>query len=236
LIGFARLKNLNRDIFMRFTSLLLVFVLFFLSSCARRTNSRLAVEYYKMSLLELESVKSSEYSRRRALRYINKAIDQESNSRYLAHKATLLFLLGDEKLSLRLFDSAIEKSASSEIRCEILNNYACLLADRGRKDEALSIFRRLENDKNYLTPQVALVNQAKIYFDLGDYLLAKQKLRLAVYLAGDYVDAHYYLGAVHFYLKEYDFSRRELNRVLELEVAHEGASSLLARLHRILGK
>lgn len=210
--------------------LVFILLLVFFPHCARRGNEGLASQYYKMSLLELSPDCSNEASCRKSLRYVEQALEHEENPRYLAHKATLLFLLGDEKASSRAFNLALRCADGPAMKAELLNNYACLLAKKGKRAEALEIFKKLELDKYYVTPEVALVNQAKIYCDRGDYELAKKKLERAVAFSSEYIDAHYYLGVVCFMLKDLCSARQAVGRVLSLEPSHVGAQRLLQRM------
>jgi tetratricopeptide (TPR) repeat protein len=215
-------------IYFVFVLLLLVF-----PQCARRRNEGLASQYYKMSLLELSPGCSNKASYRKSLKYVDQALDNEENPRYLAHKATLLFLLGDEVASSAAFDLALKRADGPAMKAELSNNYACLLANRGKRSEALAIFKRLEGDKYYVTPEVALVNQAKIYCDRGDYELAKRKLERAIESASEYVDAHYYLGLVCFMLKDFGSASNHVDRVLQFEPSHVGAKRLLQRIQAL---
>lgn len=205
-----------------------IFLLLFVLGCGKKSGikkQKLAVDYYKMSLFESVSY-------RRALQHINKALAVEVRPRYLAHKATLLFLLGVHDESQKCFKQALGLAKSPAIRSEILNNYACLLANGGNKREALRLFVQLEHDKNYLTPEVALVNQAKLYCDEGDWHRARGKLAQATRVAPEYVDAFYYLGLVCYAIAEYDASLEAIERTLELESGHVGAKELALRLRR----
>lgn len=206
------------------------FILFFLivsSGCIKRTNKKLGVDYYKMSSYELEDGKPDVCTYRKALKHINKALDQEFRAEYLAHKATLLFLLGKEDESFDCFKQALKLPVGPNIRAEILNNYACLLAKKGDREKALELFEQLESDKDYLTPEVALINQAKIYYEDANYDRAKVKLSRAVCIAPDYVDAHYYFGLVCYALRDYDKALQAARKTISLEPEHQGARSLL---------
>jgi Tfp pilus assembly protein PilF len=118
------------------------------------------------------------------------------------------------------------------MRLDISNNYACLLAEKGERDKALKLFESLERDKAYMTPQVALVNQAKIYSDRKNFIKAEQKLVRAIEIAGDYVDAHFYLAKIYLRLGKRDLARRSLERLLKIEKNHKGALGLLSQLER----
>lgn len=206
-------------------------IIFFIG-CVKQRNEKLGTEYYKMSLLELRGESPTEINIRRALQYIDTALSQENNPQYKAHKATLLFLLGDKKESLALFDKATKEASSAEMRLDISNNYACLLAEKGERTKALKLFESLERDKAYMTPQVALVNQAKIYSDRKNFYKAEQKLIRAIEMAGDYVDAHFYLAKIYIRLNKRDLAKKSIERLLKVERGHSGALRLLKQLER----
>jgi Tfp pilus assembly protein PilF len=220
---------MQKKSFFKIITFVFLIVIFF-SGCAKESNQKLGAEYYKMSLLELRGEGTTELNMRQALQYIDTALEQENNPQYKAHKATLLFLLGDKKESSILFDRAIKEASSAEMRLDITNNYACLLAERGEKTKALKLFESLEHDKAYMTPQVALVNQAKIYADRKNFTKAKEKLLKAVGMVGDYVDAYFYLAKVYIKLGRKDLAREALNNLLKIERGHQSALRLSKQL------
>ena len=222
------MKILVKVKILRFCLFVLVGTVLFIG-CGKVKNKNLAQDYYKMSLLELEET-SSGAACRHSLQYINQALEHESSPQYLAHKATLLFLLSQKEESLSCFNKLLKLRMSPTVRSEIENNYACLLAKCGKTEQAKKIFEGLEKNKNYLTPQVALVNLAKIHLEWGEQALAKQELGRAVELAPDYVDAHYYLGLVCFSTGQNDLALQSIERTIELEPAHYGALELLSRI------
>lgn len=202
---------------------------------SRSACGRLGFDYYKMSMLELEEETGGERVYRRALYKVNQAIAQEKNPRYYAHKATLLFLLGKNEKSIEWYDKALGLPMPKEVKCEILNNYACLLANCGHYRDALSIFEKLEANHDYLTPEVAIVNQAKLYFEGGDYQYAQIKLLEAIRVAPDYIDAHYYFAVAAMRNKDLHGARRAIAKTLELEPGHSGALALRERLLKAKG-
>lgn len=204
--------------------LLSVSLLFF--SCGGRKNGGLGNDYYRMSLLELEQ---GDRGYKKALYYIDKAIDQDASGVYVAHRGTILFLLGKTRESLRCFECALSSRLSPRERSEVLNNCACLFASIGMKSDALSIFSSLESDESYLTPEVALVNQAKLYYEDGSYEQACSKLCNAIDRAPLYVDAHYYLGLVYYAMGRYEDALKSSKSVMDLVDSHDGAAELYER-------
>lgn len=189
-------------------------------------DKKLATNYYKMGMLELGEDDNREISYRKALCYVEKALAKDRNPTYMAQKATLLFLLDQTKDSLKCFQSALRMPMPASVKAEILNNYACVVAKSGDRKKAMSLFEELEKDKHYLTPEVALVNQARIYYDEGTFALAKEKLDCAVRFAPDYIDAHYYLGLVCYKMEDYGAALQALDKTIRLESKHKGAIAL----------
>lgn len=206
---------------------------FLLASCGKEPNKKLANEYYKMSLAHFDADVVSPDTYRRSLADINEALGCDEQPQFFAHKATLLLLLGNEKESLAVFQKALAcEGLIQPVRMEILNNYACALARSKKTNEARELFEQLERDKDYLTPEVAMVNQAKLYCDAHDFVHADEKLQGAIRLAPDYVDAHYYRAAVLYQLKDYDAALVAVDKTLALETAHQGALELRGLLQQ----
>ena len=210
-------------------------VLILFTNCGKKQNEKLAINYYRLSTLELEEDELSAHNYRKSLYHIDMALQQDLKPDYLARKATLLFLLKKEEESFGLFEKLLKMNIPLKIKAEIGNNYACLLAKWNRKDKALKIFEQLEQNKDYSTPEVACVNQAKIYCDDGHYDQAEKKLLQATKIARDYVDAYYYLGVVC-YLK-YDYSKafNAVEKTLFLEPLHKGGRQLRLLLNQVHG-
>lgn len=104
------------------------------------------------------------------------------------------------------------------------------LAQTGKESEALGIWQQLENDRHYLTPEVALVNQARVFGARGDSERAKKLLMQATALAPSYIDAHYFLALIANQLNEPGLTKNQLKTVLFLEPGHEGAQYLSGQL------
>ncbi|MFH1644516.1 MAG: hypothetical protein ABIA74_05065 [bacterium] len=205
---------------------LTVFLLFF-TTCSKKTNKKLANDYYKLSLLELGGQDGNTESLKKALINLDLALNYDDDSKYLALKASILFKLNQLPDAKKIFEQILAKKIDDGLKTEILNNYACLLAQLGNTGQALKIWADLQNDKNYLTPEVALFNQSKVYFELNEPQKAKGKLLQAVFLEPGYLDAHYSLAQIFVNLKEFDSAKKELTTVLFLEPTHETAQKLL---------
>lgn len=210
-----------------------LFILFFVG-CGKQKGNKLAQNYYKMALVELQDQNNSrQYSYKKALEYIENAISIDEKAEYIALKATLLFELGDDLFGETFFNLALSKTKDSKLKCEILNNKACLFAQVGMSNEqdfkvngALEIWEKLENNKDYLTPEVSLFNQSKVYVYKNDYQTAKDKLLRAVKISPNYLDAHYYLALVYYNLSDNILALTQLDTVLYLYPEHKGAQNL----------
>lgn len=209
-------------------------IISFISGCGKKEergiHENLARNYYKMSCIELAQENPSLTAYKKALQYIDSAIVNDKKPEYMAQRATLLFLLRQIDESFTCFEGALELDMHGSLRSEIMNNYACLLGSAGKYKEALNILGDLEWNKDYMTPEVALVNQAKVYFEQGKLAQAKNKLQKAGNIMPSYVDAHYYLAAVNFAMKNNAEALDAIDATLLLESNHHGAKLLKKKI------
>lgn len=211
-----------------------IVLMMFFCGCGKKKTNKIAQNYYKMAVLELQEQKNSRhYSYKTALGYINKALLFDEKSEYLALKSAVLFELGHDTFSEIVLNQALSKADDPRLKCEIMNNKACLLAKIGMYKEedskikmAFDIWEKLQDDKDYLTPEVSFFNQSKVFVFSNDYKMAKSKLESAVSISPGYLDAHYYLALVHYNLEDYMAVQNELDIVLFLYPHHKGAQNL----------
>ncbi|KKQ32462.1 MAG: hypothetical protein US49_C0007G0004 [candidate division TM6 bacterium GW2011_GWF2_37_49] len=220
------------------SSLIKLFFIFpfllLICSCAKdstdQKNKKLAQNYYKLCMLEFsdksQTSVSSEEPYKKALQYIQQAIDSYACSEYLAVKATLLFRLNDVASSCKVFEESLKLDCEPQIKACIMNNYACLLAQIGKHEKALDIFKGLETNNAYLTPQAALFNRGKIMFEQADYNAAVQEFLKAIQKSPDFLDARYYLAMSAFRMNDLALAKNEVKTILFLEPGHEGATWL----------
>ncbi|KKP24719.1 MAG: hypothetical protein SZ59_C0001G0037 [candidate division TM6 bacterium GW2011_GWF2_28_16] len=216
-------------------------ILFFLPSCNKQKNNKLAQNYYKMALVELQDQRDlNNYSYKKALEYVNLALNLNTTPEYLALKATLLLELADENVALEFFDAALINTKDNKLKCEILNNKACLQAQIGMlsKNEnlinsSILIWQDLTKNKDYLTPEVALYNISKVNAYNNNYINAKQNLEHAIKLAPNYLDAHYYLALINYNLSDFNAAKREIDSVLFLYPEHKNALQLKSLIQKI---
>ncbi|MFH1832406.1 MAG: hypothetical protein ABH827_06430 [bacterium] len=221
-------------------------VLVLTSSCGKKTNKALGRDYYKLAMLDLtdrqnlamqqdpvNNRNTSLLAYKKALCNINQAIAQDNQARYVALKATLLFLLGQEAAGSACFKDALTLCAQDEqLKAEILNNYACSCAQNNKTEEALGIWQELEHNEHYLSPEVACVNQGKLYAGQGDLVSAKRSLLKAIQVSPSYIDAHYYTAMLAHQMGDLSLAKNEVKTILFLEPAHTGAAQLATYLDK----
>ena len=202
-----------------------------LGACGgKQKNARLGQNYYKLAMLELTDEARGEQSYKKALRYIDQALAQDKKPDYLALKATLLFKLGQEEESCVCFKKALAVGDDLGLRAEILNNYACLCAHMNKLDEASKIWQSLEYNKDYLTPEVACINQGKVAIGLKQYEQAKTHFLRAIAIDPAYLDAHYYVALTAHVMCNQALAQQSIRTVLFLEPKHQGALELARQL------
>ena len=227
-INFPNFKILFKTIF--FSSIIIF--LFLLGCSKKRKNLNLAKNYYELAVLEIAEVQGQK-SLKSALFFINKALFIDSfNSKFLAFKGSILLKLGfKDNEVINCFELALTNVKNDNLlKNEILNNYACLLAKRGNEKKALDIWNKLSGNKDYLTPEVAMFNEAKFYFIKQSWNISKEKLLNIVKMEPDFVDARFYLALNYLKLNEESLLKNELKTILYLEPNHRGAKDLLDQI------
>lgn len=208
-------------------------VLFLFVSCGKKNNEKLADTYFRMGFLEMSGEGESDQVCKRALVHVDQALAQDQKPEFYAFKATLLFKLGSYNDSEKCFKMALAASPGQDLRAEIMNNYACLLAHRGDVVRAQAIWTGLGSNTAYQTPEVAWVNIGKTYVEAKNFVQARDVFAKAAHIAPSYVDAHFYLASTALALEQYALAQRELGVVLALEPEHYGAQVLAARIGRL---
>lgn len=202
--------------------------------CSKRRPQKLAQMYHQQSVahaaLAMSVPEEEAVAYRRSLDAIDKAIELDDRAEYKAFKATVLFKMQQFTLSERLFEQALQKVDSGALRGEILNNYACLLAQTGNVDRALHMWQELGHDEHYPTPELAFVNQGRIFALKDDYPKAKESFLKALALAPDYVDAHYYLMLLAKDHGETHLAKQSAQAALYLAPDHKGVAMAAAQL------
>lgn len=202
-----------------------------LASCGgKQDNHQLAHTYCKMALADMSEDGGTAHGYKRALLAIDKALDCDQRPEYYACKGAILFKLGDYVQSEYCYDRALACHPDAPLACEIINNRACLCAQRNDYVAAKKMWHNLTRDTTYQTPEVAWVNLGKVYIKERNLTQAQQAFEHAVRLAPSYVDAHFYLSLVERERGEQRLARREADLVLKMEPGHQGASVLMAQI------
>ncbi len=215
---------------MKIKNHLLLSMLLMASACGKKESASAAKSYFKMAFAELSQDGHDRNTQQRALSYVNQALALNPRPEYHAFKGTVLFKLGDLVHGKESFQAALHQNPAEQLRGEIMNNYACLLAQEGEGKRAIAIWQSLLHDTAYQTPEVALVNLGKLHMQQGDALQAQAVFQQAVHCAPSYVDAHFYLAMAAQRCKEYALARHELTTVLYLEPMHLDAQAMMRTL------
>lgn len=185
---------------------------------------------YQLALFELSHGKQGNRSWRKALSHLEEALKSHETAQYCALKATLLFLLEKSQKSEMWFKRALKQCNNPRVKNEIMNNYACLLAQRGEKARALVIWDALIADEQYLTPEAALVNRGKLYAKQGLMDKAYDNFSRAVRLSPGYIDAQFYFALAAEQCNKITLAKDAVRTVLYLDKNHQGAVALADRL------
>ncbi|MCB9493610.1 MAG: tetratricopeptide repeat protein [Epsilonproteobacteria bacterium] len=204
-------------------------VIFFSPGCGKKGNKGLARTYHKMAVAHLTDQTMSDSSLRQALAYVDQALTLVPDAwQSLALKATLLFKLSRHQQSMDCFVRALSCCTTLQQKADVRNNYACVLAQNGKQEQALELWHELACDQHYLTPEVALVNQGKVLVEQGKFSQAKRCFADAVMRAPDFLDARYYLALVASWLDDWLLANHELENILFVAPDHAGAQALKA--------
>lgn len=209
----------------------LVAVLICFSACtSKQQKEKRARSSYQLALCELSQGQQGSRSWRKALAHLDNALKNHESAPYYALKATMLFLLGKPEKSNLWFQKALKVCHKPRIKNEIMNNYACLLAEQGKKQEALAIWDSLVSNEHYLTPEVALVNRGKLHAKQGGMRQAYADFSRAVKISPGYIDAQFFLALAAENCQEIDLAKDTVRTVLYLDCNHKGAVALADRL------
>lgn len=154
----------------------------------------------------------------------------EKQAQELTFQAMNHFEMGQYDDSIQCFKKALKLNISRKMKADLLNNYACVLAQQKKENEALPIWNQLILNEEYATPEVAFYNMAKVSLQKGDIVKADQFLTRALECSPSYVDAHYYHAISSHLLGNSQKAQQECALVLTLEPEHRGALSLQKQL------
>jgi len=197
-----------------------------LSACGKKPDAKLAQAYFKMAFYDLGDQGKGSGAYHDALKHINQALALAQRPEFYALKATTLLHLGHLDESAACFNQAFARQGDEELRAQISNNYACLLAQKGQLEQARALWLALTADPAYSTPEVAWVNLGRVYLDQGQAPLAAEAFKTAAMLAPNYLDAHFYCALAARDAGNEALARSQLDAVLSLEPDHLPARAL----------
>lgn len=205
--------------------------IYFLPSCTRKSPKQrilIAQSYLRQGLVE---VQHRQY--KKAINLINRSLDCHKTIEALALKATLLYQIGLFTESIALFENLInDTTVSLPLKADILNNYACVLSNSNKRDDAEKIWRALIHNEHYLTHEVAWYNIGRLKYDMHDFAQARIYFDHAVHISPDYIDALWYSALCSYALKEYSLARKRVFTIIEFAPNHRAAHELLEQLSR----
>ncbi len=193
------------------------------AACSKKDDKKLARTYFRTAFLELADDRKGSGRLQAALQNINRAIDQSEQPEYYALKATVLHYLGHATESMKVFSNALALPMDQGLKAQIMNNYACVLAESGETARAKKIWQDLAASSWYATPEVAWVNQGKLCLKDGDPVRAKEAFKTAAMLAPNYLDAHFYCAVAAQAAGQLSVAKESLQTVFKLEPDHEQA-------------
>lgn len=224
--------------------ILLLPILFF--SCAKKQpNLNAATSYLKEAAIEADA---GNYQK--ALYFAEQAYKINPVAQVAALKATLLYQLKKFNESLDLFKKIIaDPKTPSNIKADVMNNYACNLLCLDKKEEAKLVWQQLVSDKNYLSPEAAWFNLGMI--EVGEGLRkrnsSEEKVKLqaninfgtaikyfenATDIACNYIDAYFYLAYCQVQLQKFDDAKKNLIIVLSKAPEHKPAADFLKQVDK----
>lgn len=204
---------------------------FFLSSCSKKEPVRDAEFWYKKSLQELCLSQPGEIAWRTALGSVDKAlILDRTRERYWVLKGTLLLKLGMPQMSRNAFEEALRYVVVPALRAQVLNNYACALAELGDEQKAFSLWKEALATPTYQTPEVVYCNQGQYWLAKQEYDKAIIAFDRAIQISGEYSDAYFYRALSHYKLKQYRQAQDVITTLLAFDPNYQPALAFKADL------
>lgn len=199
----------------------------FLSSCGKKEPVRDAEFWYKKSLQELCLSQPGEIAWRTALGSVDKALVlDKTRERYWVLKGTLLLKLGMPQMSKNAFEQALHYVAVPSLRAEVLNNYACALAELGDELKAFALWQEALATPTYQTPEIVYCNQGQYWLIKQQYDKAIIAFDRAIQISGEYSDAYFYRALSHYHLKEYSHANDVITTLLSFDPNYQPALAL----------
>ena len=204
-----------------------VAVVLFFGACGKKEPVRDAEFWYKKSLQELRLGQSNEIAWRSALGAVDQALLlDKTRERYWVLKGSLLLKLGMPQMSINAFESALRYATVPALRAEVLNNYACALAEVGDEARACALWSDALAIPTYQTPEAVYCNQGQYWLHKQEYVKALSCFDRAIQIAGEYSDAYFYRALAHYQLKQYRQANDVLGTLLAFDPDYQPAQAL----------
>lgn len=222
---------------MKMQQIFLLFLACFCGGCGKKTIpvNKDADFWYKKSLQELRAEKPGELAWRSALASIDQALALDNKrDKYWVLRGSLLLRLKMPTLSVESFEQALVYAATPSQRAEVLNNYACALAELGEEQAAFARWREALVVPSYQTPEVVYCNQGQYWLHKKEYTKALAALDKAINLSIDYSDAYFFRALALYHLKQYTQAQEVLFTLLALDPDYQPALELKQLLMKFL--
>lgn len=211
-------------------------VMLFFNGCGKKKSEPDADFWYKQSLQALQLEQPGEVAWRKALGALDQALVlNNKKSEIWALKGSLLLLLGMPQLSVDAFDRALLYASSPTKRAEVLNNYACTLAELGNEAQAFAKWQEALAVPSYLTPEIVYCNQGQYWLRKNIFDKALAAFERSINLAPEYSDAHFYRAVALFYLKKYSQAHDAVVTLLTFDPSYQPAQALKLELAAQMG-
>jgi tetratricopeptide (TPR) repeat protein len=160
------------------------------------------------------------------------SIDPHTKYELLYHSASAVAEY-DEFEAAEFYQQALQQPIAPKLKIGALNNFAAILEQGGRLDEAQALYEQVIEH----APDLALA-----HCNLGLVLSGKKQLpaaiaayKTAIALKPDYADAHQSLGAAYLKNGEVDRSMAAFRRAIDLRHS-QGQSDIANHLIKVLGE
>ncbi len=174
--------------FMQTSKTFLLLGLFLVTACAKKKQTTRPEHYLKRAYAVLDD--QSPQALRQALVHLDEGLAVVQAPQLYGLKASILFQLGHTETAHELLARAITLcDHDPSLKSQLINNYACVLAQHGDYDQALRRFKDLALDPYYQTPEVAYLNMARAYAQQGAYAQALSSVDHALELERSFSDA-----------------------------------------------
>ncbi len=206
--------------------------LLFLCACTKKPQAKKDAEFwYKKSLQELRLEQSGEVAWRKALGSVDQALAIDSKrERYWVLKGSLLLKLGMPALSVEAFEQALRCSTVPALRAEVLNNYACALAELGQEAKAFALWQDALAIPSYQTPEAVYCNQGQYWLYKKEYEKALTLFARAIEVGGEYSDAYFFRALTLYKLARYTQAHDVLVTLITFDPDYQPALELKRQL------